>query len=193
MNYFGTLNGFMRQKEAIFRKINPDASFIIADVFKESTNELVDNCKTNFRGSGLAMAFVVGSGRWKLSGIIINGKSLLQQSILSNLEYGELVGFSPKGCKSVKSLVDHEIGHLLDAKLGINTSHEFRRIMSHCDISYIYNNLSHYAVMNNVINEHEVIAEAYAEYCNNPNPRPLALGIGGIIDRKYKAAYGKSN
>lgn len=189
MHYFGTLNGFIKKKEALFNKINSEAAFVVADMFKESSNALAQSCLTSFRGNGLAMAFVVGSGRWSLSGIIVNGKSLLRQNIIRDLEFGESVGFSPRGCNSVKSLIDHEIGHLLDAKLGIKESHEFRQIMRRYDISYVYENLSHYAVMNNVINEHEVIAEAYAEYCNNPSPRELALSIGKLIDRKYSNLY----
>jgi len=31
----------------------------------------------------------------------------------------------------------------------------------------------------------EFIAEAWAEYCNNPSPRPIALEIGKIIENEY--------
>ena len=31
----------------------------------------------------------------------------------------------------------------------------------------------------------EIVAEAYAEYRNNPNPRELAMTIGQMIDEAY--------
>ncbi len=189
IHYFGTLNGFIKKKEALFQKKNEEAACVIADMFKQQSNELAMDCLSSFKKDGLAVAFFIESGRWGLSGIIINGKSMNQQSILRDLEIGEMVGHSPKGCKSIKSIVEHEIGHLLDYKLGISNSDEFNQIMRSYSTAYVYNNLSHYAAMNNVVDVREVVAEAYSEYCNNPAPREIALKVGRIIEKKYRDAF----
>ncbi len=187
IHYFGTLNGFIKSKEVLFKRLYPSASQAIANMVRQPSDELAKNCMTMFRGNGLAVAFFVGAGPWKLSGIIINGKSMRQDDILQNLEYGERAGHAPKGCNSIKSVIEHEIGHLLDYKLDIKNSYEFRKMMSTYNASYIYNNLSHYVVNNNTVNEHEVIAEAYSEYCNNPVPREIAFKVGRIIEQKYRS------
>ena len=189
INYFGTLNGFIQSKEGLFKRLYPSAPCMIAERVKKMGDEMARNCLTSFRGDGLAQAFFFGVGPWRLSGIIINGKSMSQQDILHNLKFGEQVGHSPKGCDSIKSVVEHEIGHMLDFKLGIVDCAEFKRIMSAYDTSYVYNNLSHYAASDNAVFEPEVVAEAYSEYCNNPSPRVIALKVGTLIDKKYKSSF----
>lgn len=62
--------------------------------------------------------------------------------------------------------------------------------MKKYDADYLYNNLSHYCVMNNTIDVREVIAEAYSEYCNNSNPREVASEIGTLIEKRYKERFG---
>jgi hypothetical protein len=137
----------------------------------------------------LAVAFFSGVAQFSLSGIIINGRSMNQQDILNDLVYGEMVGFSPKGCNSIKSVVDHEIGHVLDRLLGLTESYEFRCLLNRYDVYYLYHNLSQYCVMNNMIAPREVIAEAYSEYCNNPSPRRVATEIGTLLENKYKERF----
>ncbi|MEG0614272.1 MAG: hypothetical protein RR540_00840 [Oscillospiraceae bacterium] len=36
----------------------------------------------------------------------------------------------------------------------------------------------------------EMIAEAWAEYCNNPQPREIAKTIGEAIEAEYKKKFG---
>ena len=187
IHYFGTLNGFIKSKEALFKRLNPSVSDVIVKMIQQSSDEVARSCLAAFRSDGLALAFVVAAGNCRLSGIIINGKSMAQKDVLQNLKYGEQSGHSPKGCNSIKSVIEHEIGHLLDLKLGISDSFEFKRIMSAYDAPYIYSNLSHYAASGNTIREPEVVAEAYSEYCNNPAPREIALRVGRLIDQKYKS------
>ena len=47
---------------------------------------------------------------------------------------------------------------------------------------HIKNNLSQYAATNSS----EFFAEAYSEYLNNPNPRPIAKKIGELLDEEIK-------
>lgn len=190
MHYFGTLNGFIKNKEALFTEVNNNCDFYIMNLMRQATDSLAASCRTQFENNGLATAFFTGAGTSFLSGIIINGKSLNQQTILKNLEYGEKAGHSPKGCNSIKSIIEHEIGHLLDYQLGISSCREFKRMLKQYDVQYLYDNLSHYCVMNNIISEREVVAEAYSEYCNNPSPREIAMMVGTLIEKCYKDSYG---
>jgi len=42
-----------------------------------------------------------------------------------------------------------------------------------------------------VLNPHrEFIAEAWSEYCNNPEPRVLAKKIGELIESAYSRMFG---
>lgn len=190
MHYFGTLNGFIQNKEDLFIEVNGCTNFFVEQMIKQATDSLVVNCRNAFQNNGLAVAFYTGTDQISLSGIIINGKSMNQQDILRNLQYGEQVGHSPKCCNTIKSVVEHEIGHILDQMLGLNSCYEFKKIMKKYDVNYLYNNLSHYCVMNNTIDVREVIAEAYSEYCNNPNPREVAKEIGTLIEKRYKERFG---
>lgn len=94
--------------------------------------------------------------------------------------------FHPMGCDTVKSVFDHEIGHQLDAMLGISKIDSVRKIFDSKTIDQITNELSKYAWSNGNPNRYgEFIAEAWSEYCNNPNPRPVAKEMGEIIEEAY--------
>ena len=57
----------------------------------------------------------------------------------------------------------------------------------------IKDELSEYAWNNHNSNRYsEMIAEGWSEYCNNPNPRPMAMEIGETIERLY-AEWAKTN
>ena len=58
------------------------------------------------------------------------------------------------------------------------------------DNEKITDNLSKYSWKNKNKNPHrEFIAEAWAEYCNNSNPRPIAKTIGELIEKEYKDKF----
>jgi len=99
-----------------------------------------------------------------------------------------LAGFHPPGTGSVKAVVDHEMAHEIDKLLGLATRREFtdpglRAIVSQYTPEQIVNGLSRYAKTN----PKEVIAEAWAEYKNNPQPREIATKIGQYIQSKRTA------
>ena len=53
------------------------------------------------------------------------------------------------------------------------------------------NRLSRYSWDNNNPDRYsEMIAEAWSEYCNNPEPRKIAETIGQLIEEKYKRKFG---
>ena len=106
--------------------------------------------------------------------------------------------FHPIGCSTIRSHLDHEIGHQLDNLLGLRDMLEIQELFESRvvikngveDFSRITEELSMYAWKNDNKNRYsEFIAEAWSEYCNNPNPREIAQKVGEIIEREYKNKF----
>lgn len=99
------------------------------------------------------------------------------EALASNVK----VQWHPLGGDTVKSVVDHEIGHVLDQKLGISNDRRIRQLFRQNHVKgkdeIMGSVLSCYANTNT----HEFIAEAWSEYRNNPSPRPVAKEVGDII------------
>lgn len=91
----------------------------------------------------------------------------------------------PVGTESLRSVMDHEIGHQIDYMLGLSKNSELINL-------YVQNKplmkgvLSQYAAKNIA----EFIAESWAEYINNPTPRPLAKQVGDIMNAEYQKKFG---
>ena len=187
MNYFGTLNGFINCQDTILRESLPPnyVQMGVAQMVDQSLDQMCENVRGCFRQNGLAVAVTVPVGSVVIGAVMVNGFSFHQQSIMQTLAQGEAMGHSPKGCKSVKSVVEHEIGHVLDNLLGIQQHPAFQALLRQCNQYYIATNLSQYAATSPM----EMVAEAYSEYCNNPNPRPLATQIGQLIDAEYRNRF----
>lgn len=125
-------------------------------------------------------------------GIAVNSKwagepAKLNQSLDRNVR----TGYHPPGCDTVKSIVDHEIAHQLDNLLGISNNTKLAAIKA----KYLANGekieslVSVYATKN----DHELIAEAWAEYRNNPTPRKMASDIARLILDEYSLLTGGPN
>lgn len=116
------------------------------------------------------------------------------EKILKQLTKDVATQFHPKGCNTLKSVIDHEIGHMLDDILEISQLKAIKNIYKEVMKSNgdkMTMNLSRYAWDNKNSNPYrEMIAEAWSEYCNNPEPRPIANTIGHIIEEQYKLKYG---
>ena len=96
-------------------------------------------------------------------GIYVNSNN---KDIDASMKHSEETQFHPQGCATQKAAFDHEMGHIIHVSYGglkVNMK----------DIS-IKDELSEYA-MTNVKEYH---AEAWSEYCNNPNPRNRAKEVG---------------
>jgi len=96
--------------------------------------------------------------------------------------------FHPVGADSVKSIIDHELGHELDKLVGARGDPEITRLFR----DWLRRDpdgleLSRYARTNAA----EFIAEAWSEYRNNPTPRPLAKKVGDYIQQQYEAKFVK--
>lgn len=102
------------------------------------------------------------------------------------------VKFHPVGCDTIRSVLDHEIGHQLDDLLDIRHIPKIQKMIDGKSALEITEELSRYSWDNQNTDIYaEAIAEAWAEYCNNPNPRAIAKTIGEIIIQEYKRKFGR--
>lgn len=113
-------------------------------------------------------------------------------TVQNSLDYDLKTKWHPDGCNTVKSVFDHELGHKIDETLGLNSDPEFLKIFEEAEKEgkeYIKDNLSAYAYKQSEATDSydpkkEFIAEAWSEYLNNPNPRPIAKSVGDLIVKK---------
>ena len=99
--------------------------------------------------------------------------------------------FHPIGCDSIRSVPDHEIGHQLDDLLGIRDIQTIKDLFDSRTHAEMSDALSKYAWDNKNRNRYaEMIAEAWAEYCNNPKPRDIAKIVGKTIEAEYQKRFG---
>mgnify|MGYP003631891629 CR=1 FL=1 len=95
-------------------------------------------------------------------------------------------GFSPISVDTVKATMDHELGHQLDNLLKLSADSEiFDARAAWIKAGNTRETLGGYAMKNKA----EFIAEAWAEYRNNPKPRATAKKVGDIINARYKAKF----
>jgi len=122
-------------------------------------------------------------------GVTVNrtfGKDL--KRFKASLDYNVQSKQKPVGCNTIKSVIDHELGHQLDVLLNISGQKNIMELYSKATRDEITNGLSIYAWNNkNSSKIREFVAEGWAEYRNNPNPRPMATEIGQTIERRYAA------
>lgn len=90
----------------------------------------------------------------------------------------------PEGTANLRSVMDHEIGHQIDYMLKLSKNSEIRKLY-----------LSNKPTMKEVLSSYgakniaEFIAESWAEYINNPTPRPLAKQMGDLINAEYAKQF----
>lgn len=94
----------------------------------------------------------------------------------------------PVGADTIRSVVDHELGHQLDALLGLEFDPDVLRAYKAAQTKNMKEEVSGYAGKN----VKEYIAECWAEVCNSPAPRPHAAAIGALIRARYRAKFGSS-
>lgn len=119
-------------------------------------------------------------------GIFINREWSLEKLELA-LKRNEETGWHPIGTGSIKAVADHEFGHQVDTLLNLKGNTELSALYSSFSKADIESGLSKYASKEKA----EFIAEAWAEYLNNPTPRPIAQKVGDLIIRTYNGKYGK--
>jgi hypothetical protein len=117
-----------------------------------------------------------------IQGIAVNDRFADNPEMLRLVRKREVAGqFKVIGGDSFTATADHEFGHVLDRWLGISDNKDVRDIYDDLLRNEGTSRLSTYGISN--INE--MIAEAWAEYRNNPAPRETATRIAEIILRRY--------
>lgn len=143
-----------------------------------------------------------------LRGVALNQSKLTAsgtKTMQADLALSVASRWHPVGCDTVKSVMDHELGHQLDYMLRLRQKVEvqelFREAMDPDKIGIpidpsksaalqrfgrgktaMGRNVSIYAATNIA----EFIAEAWAESVNNPNPRPYAKKVAEIVRSEYE-------
>lgn len=114
-----------------------------------------------------------------VSGISVNstwGRD--PEKILAALKRDAENGFYPAGCHSLRYVVEHELGHQLDALLQIRSDNQVEQAYNQWRARDLAGReLSRYARTSIA----EFIAEAWGEFRTSPNPRPLARLVGELI------------
>ena len=190
INYFGTWNGFVGYKRPLFVKKYPNLPRDAVDFYIKTSDQQAEDAREIFKqggGIGLAMKFgiIYGPKEYMIGAVLVNGKTFHEDKEQQELQYNERMGFHPQGCNTIKSVIDHELGHMMDFNLGISDSPVFRRFISQYSVMDLKRGLSEYCVYTGQPDLREVLAEGYSEYRNNPNPRPIAMAIGQMVDNAY--------
>ena len=141
--------------------------------------------------SSRTYAYSAPSKKFDLNGVAFNA-SFVGDKVKKTLNNDVKDKWHPEGCNTVKAVFDHELGHKIDETLGLSSDPEFLEIFNAAEKEgkkYIKNNLSEYAYkQSNTTDDYdpkkEFIAEAWSEYLNNPNPRPIAKSVGDLIVKK---------
>lgn len=133
-----------------------------------------------------------GCEQYGANGLVFN-TAWAGDKIVESLKRDVQYKFHPIACDTVKAVFDHELGHKIDALLGLRKDAEFLKIFREAVVhgeQHIIDNLSHYAYdsrrmkKSNYTPEAEFIAEAWSEYLNNPQAREIATAVGKLIEKK---------
>ena len=90
----------------------------------------------------------------------------------------------PEGTATLRSVMDHEIGHQIDYMLKLSKNPELQKLFRE-NRENMGEVLSRYGNKNIA----EFIAESWAEYINNPTPRPLAKQVGDLMNAEYAKQF----
>lgn len=128
----------------------------------------------------------------EFGGITINREVCKDaKELIKRLNADVSAKFHPEGCNTIKSVLDHEVGHQLDSLLELSKDKEIQKLFDRFSQNEMTEALSEYAWNNSNPNRYsEMVAEAWSEYCNNSHPRKIARSVGKIIEEKYKKLKG---
>lgn len=122
-----------------------------------------------------------------VSGVAVNKKYGADVDLFkSALKRDVVAKWHPVGADTIRSVVDHELGHQLDTLLGLHIDSEVIQAYKSVKLQGIQNEVSGYADKN----IKEFIAECWAEACNNPAPRTYARTVAEIVRARYQSKFG---
>lgn len=121
-----------------------------------------------------------------VSGVAVNKKwgadvDGWKRSLAANVQ----ARFHPPGCDTIRSVIDHELGHQLDSLLSLAQDAEVKAAFNEARSHGMQLQVSKYAGTN----IQEFIAEAWAESLNNQAPRTYAARIAAIVRDRYAAKF----
>ena len=137
----------------------------------------------------LAESFSTSSLFYKeFNGITMNKDGLRDYSAYKKIKENDVAAkFHPVGTASLKGDLDHEIGHQIDSLLDLRHDSVILDLWASLSDNEKTDGLSRYSWDNGAKEKiAEFIAEGWSEYCNNPNPRPIAKKIGERAEELYK-------
>ncbi len=151
------------------------------------TPQKIARPKPGMESAGYVTQYVGDTFSSKLNGISINTDNAKDYTALCQvLLKEEQRGASPKGCETVRYLINHEIAHQLDNVLHLSTDptiiKEYTKHVQMSESEQI-SNLCTYASKD----IHEFIAEAWAESQCSSSPRRVAKLIGDKVASAAKA------
>ena len=172
------------------RKLNPG---ITDEILAPYVDEILAKDWRNFsKNCGLSVSKYDNAASWsptgwakEFSGITVNKDNAKSLKVFEAQKALDVESkFHPVGCGTLKATLDHEVGHQIDSLLDLRKDSVILDLWKGFSKNKATqgDELSWYAGTN--INE--FIAEAWAEYCNNPNPRPTAKAVGERAEEVYK-------
>jgi hypothetical protein len=93
------------------------------------------------------------------------------------VQYDIRTGWYPKMRVSPRTVIDHEMGHLLDDIYNLSSDENLVSFEKRLSSEEIMAGLSEYATRN----IREFVAEAWAEYRNSDAPRDIAKTVGTMM------------
>lgn len=122
-----------------------------------------------------------------VSGVAVNKKYGADVDLFKSLLKRDAAAqWHPIGADTIRSVVDHELGHQLDNLLGLHVDTEVIQAYKSAKLQGIQNEVSGYADTN----IKEFIAECWAEACNNPTPRTYARTVAEIVRARHQSKFG---
>ena len=182
----------IREQLLFYKKIYPNMD---EDVLRQYAEREVEDFMEQLKIPKKAVAanWPTEGLQGKYAGIAINketGKSVSE--MVKELQEDVAIRYHPAGCDTIRYVVDHELGHQLDDLLGLRDLPEIQELFDSRTKEELTEALSQYAWENSNQNRYaEMIAEAWAEYCNNPTPREIAQKVGTVVEREYAKKFGK--
>lgn len=174
---------FARWREIEIQRKVEKIRLAFADISEDDARQLAEKAVKSLKvGNQYAHAW----NQADVSGIAVNKKwganpGDFEKSIARDVAAGH---FQLHGA-TIKSVADHEMGHMLDFALNLKVDSEVIQTYKQAQLKGIKNEVSGYASTN----IQEFIAECWAESRNSPAPRPVAQKIADIARSRYVAKH----
>ena len=193
LRYVGTAQGRRKVYEESVRKYYEKRLAKLKDISpRYYERELKRSVDSYFRAKHEAFCFQHQEifDNPDMVGLCVNARRYNEASMEKqhkDLPYQVRIKHWPEGCGTVKSVMDHELGHIIDFTYGVSSDAQFQYNKAHGlpGVGRVTrDNLSGYALTNSK----ETVAEGWTEYVNNPKPRAWARFIGEIIEKNKKSS-----